>query len=213
MAGFDNNEWAVVVDRNGTICAVAYSGDTAGDQWPGSRAIARTEKAYPRTRSASRPTPSPRQISMRVRNLAPSCLASMPVSPGDDLVHWWRNGSIRLASDPLIGKRAGGVIVFGGGLALYNDSDIVGALGVSGDSSCADHNVAWRVRQGLELNHVPAGPGSNKTDGIIYDIGLTGSKSGFGHPKCRGRKPQSHRTSGIATEKSSSVLRKTLPLS
>jgi len=43
--GFDNNEWAVVVDRNGTICAVAYSGDTAGDQWPGSRAIA-TEKAY-----------------------------------------------------------------------------------------------------------------------------------------------------------------------
>jgi uncharacterized protein GlcG (DUF336 family) len=32
--------------------------------------------------------------------------------------------------------------VFGGGLALYDDQGIVGGLGVSGDSACADHNVA-----------------------------------------------------------------------
>ena len=51
------------------------------------------------------------------------------------------------AGDPMTGKRIGGVIVFGGGLALHNGSDVVCGLGVSGDSACADHNVAWRVRQ------------------------------------------------------------------
>lgn len=91
-------------------------------------------------------------------------------------------------SDPMIGKRTGGMVVFGGGLALCNDNDVVGGLGISGDSSCADHNVAWRVRHAIGLDHVPAGPGTYKTDGSIYDIGLTGSsKSGFGHPKRAGK--------------------------
>lgn len=32
----------------------------------------------------------------------------------------------------------GGINVFGDGLALYDDNGIIGALGVSGDSPCAD---------------------------------------------------------------------------
>jgi hypothetical protein len=32
---------------------------------------------------------------------------------------------------------------------------LVGGLGVSGDSSCADHNIAWRVRDSLNLDTVP----------------------------------------------------------
>jgi hypothetical protein len=75
------------------------------------------------------------------------------------------------------------VVVFGGGLALYDGSTIVGALGVSGDTSCGDHNVAWRVRKALGLDKVPAGMSADNNDAIIYDIGLTGtSSSGFGHP-------------------------------
>src|SRR5688500_8412562 len=42
--GFDNHMWASVVARDGTICAVAFSGAEAGDQWPGSRGIS-AEKA------------------------------------------------------------------------------------------------------------------------------------------------------------------------
>src|SRR3954471_23245508 len=42
--GFENHEWASVVARDGTVCAVAFSGSRAADQWPGSRAIA-MEKA------------------------------------------------------------------------------------------------------------------------------------------------------------------------
>jgi len=46
-------------------------------------------------------------------------------------------------NDAMIGKAPGGVIVFGGGLALYNQKgELVGALGVSGDTSGANHVVA-----------------------------------------------------------------------
>ena len=89
--------------------------------------------------------------------------------------------------DPMVGKRIGGVNVFGGGLALYDDSGVIGAIGVSGDTSCADHNVAWRVRTALKLDKVPAGVNPNRNDGIIYDITNGASKSGFGHPGCGGK--------------------------
>jgi len=48
--------------------------------------------------------------------------------------------------------------LFGGGLALYNSQGVlVGALGVSEDSSCADHNIAWRTHHSLNLDVVPGG--------------------------------------------------------
>src|SRR5208282_1821524 len=51
------------------------------------------------------------------------------------------------SNDPMIGGKIGGVNVFGGGLALYNaQGTLIGALGVSGDSSCAAHNISWRTR-------------------------------------------------------------------
>src|ERR1700753_1381749 len=37
--GLDNHMWAAVVDRMGVVRAVCYSGDTLGDQWPGSRRL------------------------------------------------------------------------------------------------------------------------------------------------------------------------------
>jgi uncharacterized protein GlcG (DUF336 family) len=49
----------------------------------------------------------------------------------------------------MVGKKIGGVNVFGGGLALYDGSGVIGAVGVSCDTSCADHNIAWRVRKTL----------------------------------------------------------------
>jgi len=104
-------------------------------------------------------------------------------------------------SDPLVGNRIGGVNVFGGGLALYAAGHaIVGGLGVSGDTSCADHHIAWRVRNLLALDHMaaegttPAVGGISgdptRPDNIVYDItanpagGMGNSTGGFGHPKC-----------------------------
>jgi hypothetical protein len=87
------------------------------------------------------------------------------------------------------------VNVFGGGLALYNSQrKIVGGVGVSGDTSCADHDIAWLVRHTLGLDHLKGVDGvsgdSDRPDNIVYDIqpnpnGGTGiSKNGYGHPTC-----------------------------
>src|SRR5688500_17188220 len=38
-AGLSNEMWASIVDRDGHVCAVAFSGEDFGDQWPGSRVI------------------------------------------------------------------------------------------------------------------------------------------------------------------------------
>jgi L-cystine uptake protein TcyP (sodium:dicarboxylate symporter family) len=37
--GLINQTWATIVDRDGVVCAVAFSGINRGAQWPGSRLI------------------------------------------------------------------------------------------------------------------------------------------------------------------------------
>ena len=65
----------------------------------------------------------------------------------------------------------------------------MGGLGVSGDTSCADHNIAWKLRHVLGLDWVPAGVNKESAnpkgdDNIIYDIASGRSASGYGHPEC-----------------------------
>jgi hypothetical protein len=97
----------------------------------------------------------------------------------------------------MVGLPIGGVNVFGGGLALYrSDGTLLGGIGVSGDSSCADHNIAWRTRHTLNLDYVPGGVAAifagdpTHKDNIVYDIKshpfqMNGvSASGWGHPEC-----------------------------
>ena len=87
--------------------------------------------------------------------------------------------------DYMVGKRIGGTNVFGGGFALYNTSgDIVGGVGVSGDTSCADHVIGWKVRHALNLDDVPAGVAPGNNDNIIYDFSGGQSAGGFGQPHC-----------------------------
>ena len=38
-SGLDLQMWATIVDRDGIVCAVAFSGADRGSQWPGSRVI------------------------------------------------------------------------------------------------------------------------------------------------------------------------------
>src|SRR5262249_33434204 len=93
-------------------------------------------------------------------------------------------------NDPMVGRKIGGINVFGGGLALYDkDGNLVGALGVSGDTSCADHIIAWKLRHALNLDNLPGGVSPTHDDNIAFDIppdasGHPMSASGWGHPKC-----------------------------
>ena len=188
--GFDNNEWAAVVNRQGARCAIAFSGEKPDAQWPGSRAIAMEKANTANGFSTSNMALStanlfaPAQPGQEFYGAVTTNPPSAEIGAGDPT----KFGS---AADPMLGKPVGGVVVFGGGLALYDGNDIVGALGVSGDSSCADHNVAWRIRKAVSLDKVPAGVDPQTKDGIIYDVGVDGkSASGFGHVTCRDNAPK-----------------------
>lgn len=190
--GLNLDMWGVTVDRSGVVCGVVYTGAAVDSQWPGSRMIA-AQKAN--TANA---------FSLQGYALSTAELYS-GAQPGGFLFGIGLSNPVNQAvaykgdvaafgtsKDAYLGERIGGIIVFGGGLALYNaEGKIVGGLGVSGDTSCADHNIAWRARKNLKLDFVPNGPSKNKDDAIIYDIGANGkSKSGFGQPKCIGDEPK-----------------------
>ena len=207
-SGLNLQMWATIVDRDGIVCAVAFSGVNRGAQWPGSRVIsaqkANTANSFSLDDSSARGGSSGAAggLALSTANLYSA------VQPGGSLFGLQESNPVNVDAaykgpssdfgkfnDPLVGEKVGGVNVFGGGLALYGPGkEIVGGVGVSGDTSCADHNIAWRVRRRLELDHMSGVGGVSgdaaRPDNIIYDIvenpdGGTGkSAGGFGHPKC-----------------------------
>lgn len=187
--GLNLDMWATTVDRSGIVCAVVYTGATVDSQWPGSRVIS-AQKAN--TANAFSLPASALSTANLFSGVQPGgFLYGLGVSNPVNTTVAYRGDVARFgdgAKDPMVGDRIGGVNVFGGGLALYNEQGkLLGGIGVSGDTSCADHNIAWRARHSLKLDFVPGGVSADKNDNIIYDIGVTGkSKGGFGHPKCIG---------------------------
>lgn len=163
--GYGLPMWVVAVDETGLICKVyntAGSGALIGNRsWLGSRDIA-AQKAN-----------TANEFSLNGFSISTTNLYGLTL-PGGSLYGLQHSnpidGSIAYqgspanygtAADPLIGKRLGGVNVFGGGVALYknvgNAKVKVGALGVSGDTSCTDHAVVWKIRRILGLDNVPGG--------------------------------------------------------
>jgi uncharacterized protein GlcG (DUF336 family) len=165
--------WAAVVNRDGEVCAFTTSTDDPTQVWPGSQAIAKA-KAY--TANA---------FSLDTLALSTARLYTF-TQPGHSL---WSLGQSNTFNPsflaPPSGQKAGedriagGLIFFGGGVSLYNSSGkIIGGLGVSGDTSCADHEIAKRVRSLAGLNP----PGGPLVDDITYSS-VDGS-SVFTHPLC-----------------------------
>jgi uncharacterized protein GlcG (DUF336 family) len=194
-SGLDLQMWATMVDRDGIVCFVAFSGADRGSQWPGSRVIS-AQKAN-----------TANSFSLRGLALSTANLYSA-VQPGGSLFGLQESNPVNtavayagpsanfgLSNDPMVGQKIGGVNVFGGGLGLYAAGNVlIGGLGLSGDTSCADHNIAWRMRAALGLDHLAGIGGVSgdpaRPDNIIYDLKASGgaggsfSKSGFGHPEC-----------------------------
>lgn len=194
--GLGNDMWATVVNRDGIVCAVVFTGTARGDQWPGSRVIsaqkANTANAFSRPKGVIG-FAAPLSTANLYSAVQPggSLFGLQESNPVDTGVAYGANPALYGQSkDPMIGGYIGGVNVFGGGLALYNTAGrLLGGLGVSGDTSCTDHNIAWKVRHALNLDNVPGGV-ANGTDNIIYDLTVdpvtdhTVSAGGFGHPEC-----------------------------
>lgn len=188
--GLGNQEWAAVVDRDGIVCAVVFSGPNRSAEWPGSRMIA-AEKA-----STANALSGP-NFALSTANLYASAQPGgslfgivTAAPPNPQAAYAGKADDFGQTSDPLVGKPVGGVIVFAGGLPLYSTKgQLMGGLGVSGDTACADHVIAWKVRHSLGLDGVPMGPSPDQTDNIIFDFQNGSSTSGFGHPACKGGRP------------------------
>ncbi len=194
--GFDLNMWLTTVDSDGVVCNITFTGGDRLAQWPGSRVIsaqkANTGRAFSlpglalSTANLFNPTqPGNGLFGLQFSNPVDTAVAYGRSGHNDRARHARNYGQ---PNDPMVGRMIGGINVFGGGLALYNESGIVGALGVSGDSSCADHNIAWRVREALGLGTTavayPGGVNANGHDGIIYD-----QTNAFSHAFCGGTEP------------------------
>ena len=219
--GLGFNMWASLVANDGTVCAVAFSGQRYTDQWLASRVIsaqkANTANGLSLGEGSNIPagSPFPNGLALSTANLYSAVQPGGTLyglqhsNPVDATIAYLGNAaSYGTAHDPLVGLRVGGVNVFGGGLALYaSGGKKVGGVGVSGDTSCTDHMVAWRVRHTLNLDlfgpsgspvqGVAGSAGSAYPDNIIFDITETAnggllnpggtlsySPSGFGHPTC-----------------------------
>ena len=187
--GFNLDMWGSIVNRDGVVCAVAFTGADRGSEWPGSRVIS-AQKANT-ANSFSLPG-----LALSTANLWAA------VQPGGSLFGLQESNPVNtaaayqgpsekfgLANDPLVGSKIGGVNVFGGGLALYDVSHVlVGAIGVSGDTSCADHNIAWRARHALNMDFVPGGVGpAARPDNINYQglVPVPSLAADFSHPICK----------------------------
>ena len=199
--GMGNHEWATVVNRDGVVCAVVFSGPDRGAQWGGSRLIS-AEKAF--TTNAL----STGDFALSTANLyfaaqPGQSLYSLTTSapPNPQAVFAGSPADWGQKNDPFVGKPIGGIITFGGGLPLYDAAaKLVGGLGVSGDTSCADHVIAWKLRHGLALDAVPAGVAPEGTDNMIMDMQGGQSPSGFGHPSCKGGRPSDEVIAKLATD-------------
>lgn len=207
-SGLNLQMWATIVDRDGIVCAVAFSGTNRGAQWPGSRAIsaqkANTGNAFSLDASSAvgNSSGAAHGLALSTANLYSATQpggslyglqASNPVDPA--VAYGGSPADYGTAADPMVGGRIGGVNVFGGGFGLYKKGGVIaGGLGVSGDTSCADHFIGWRVRHTLGLDYLSGVGGVSgdaaRPDNIVFDItpnpdGGTGiSKGGFGHPTC-----------------------------
>src|SRR5260370_25426581 len=166
--GLGFNMWGRIVANDGTVCAVAFSGAAYTSQWLGSRAIS-AQKANTANDFSLGKDGRKGVLGLSTGNLfsavqpGGSCYGLQHSNPVDPEVAY--QGSALLfgtRNDPMVGNRVGGVNVFGGGLALYAKDGIkLGGVGVSGDTSCPDHMVAWRVRNTINLDHLGTDGGAS----------------------------------------------------
>jgi len=213
--GYGLDMWVTFVDETGLVCKVLSTGTlgaSAGNsEWLGSRVIS-AQKAF--TANAF----SLNGYAISTANLYAA------VQPGGSLFGLQHSNPVDgstaylgspqyygTGQDPLVGKRVGGVNVFGGGLAVYSNGQKIGAIGVSGDTSCRDHAFAWRVRGALGMhpgagvfgittfNYDAAGnqfiaangnllPGAAKGDEMIIANG-TGYWNAWAQPACPNSTP------------------------
>src|SRR5437762_8900934 len=154
--------WLTLVDGSGIVCVVTNSldgssknADVTADIWLGSRVISAQKANAANAFSTGKLALSTANLYSAVQpgGSLYGLQASNPVDATE--AYDGKATNFGTAKDPLVGRRIGGINVVGGGLALYSHGRKIGAIGVSGDTSCPDHVVAWKVRASTPFATVP----------------------------------------------------------
>ncbi len=171
-----NLMWSAVVDRQGVLCSVIRSDP---DAWPGSRSIAIAKASTANDFSN-------KQFALSTANLysftQPANTKTLPPGgfPAGSLYGLNNSNPFNPAfqqQGTAVGNVPGGIITFGGGVPLYSNGQVIGGLGVSGDTACADHAIAFRMRRLAGLDHTP------NNDNITY-LGVGELPHDLAHPQC-----------------------------
>jgi hypothetical protein len=199
--------WATVVDRSGVICAIAFSGLEWDHQILIGRIISAAKANLANNlaldnSSFSAGSGSKTGVAPSTANAysvmlpgAPAFGAAEANQINSAIAYIGKAESFGSRYDPLVGKRIGGHISFGGGLALFGPGAVaLGGLGLSGDTPCADHRIAWRMRNLLKLDYLAGVAGGSgdplRPDNIVFPP-PNKPASGNQHPDCGdGRDPK-----------------------
>lgn len=132
--GLNNNCWGVVVNRQGEVCAVAYSGPSIGSQWLLSRQIAVAKVFTANGLSLDGAPVATAALYSWVLPVVPQGNPATQTGPAQNPLFGLNGGNVldseaaykgrydRFGSpgDPMIVERVGGTITFGDGLGLYS---------------------------------------------------------------------------------------------
>jgi len=165
-------EWAAIVDRSGRVCMVVASTADPAQVWPGSLAIAMAKAFTANAFSAdTQPLSTARLYTLTQPGHSLWGIAAASPFDAGCLAAPDDSGASR-------GRVCGGAIAFGGGVPLYRDKTRVGGLGVSGDTACADHEIAKRIRHMAGLD-----PEKGEfADDIVFSS--ADGASVYAHPLC-----------------------------
>jgi uncharacterized protein GlcG (DUF336 family) len=171
-----NRMWSAVVDRQGVLCSVIRSDP---DAWPGSRSIAIAKASTANDFSNSKLALSTANLYSFIQSANTQAATNFPAGSLYGLNNSNPFNPAFQAQGTGVGQVPGGIITFGGGVALYSRGQVIGGLGVSGDTACADHAIAYRMRHLASLDGTPTAG----QDNIVY-LNAGELPHDEGHPHC-----------------------------
>ncbi len=139
-------EWAALVNRNGELCGVSVAAEDAASPWPAGQALAKAKAFTANAFSTdAQPLSTARLYTLGMpghslwgagtpNGFNPACLETPQEAAGTQ------------------GRICGGNVTVGGGVPLYKNRRRIGGLGISGDTPCADHEIAKRIRHVAQLD-------------------------------------------------------------
>ena len=114
-SGLDFQMWATLVDRDGVVCAVAFSGPNRGSQWPGSRVISAQKANTANAFSLDGLALSTANLYSAVQP-GGSLFGLQHSNPVDTGVAYGGNSANNgMSNDFMVNRKIGGVNIFGGG--------------------------------------------------------------------------------------------------